>query len=251
MPDAWNRKEKPLRARLIESAEIAPNVRHFLFDVPDRDAFSFAPGQWVSLSAVLEGEEITRAYSLASAPSGDNRFELCLNRVEGGRFSPFLFDLKPGDFVDVRDPMGDFVLRDPVRETVFVATGTGVAPFRSMLHARLKHAHMKHARPKQDAPPFTLLLGVRYEQDLLYRQEFETMARDDPQFRFLPTLTRPEPGWTGRAGRVQTHLTELLGERRDLDVFVCGMRAMVDDVRRILKEMGFDRKQIRYERYDV
>ena len=244
MPDGWTRKEKKVRARLIESAEIAPNVRHFVFDAPGCEAFAFVPGQWVSLSAVLGGHEITRAYSIASAPSGGNRFELCLNRVEGGMFSPYLFALSPGDSIDVRAPMGDFVLRDPLRETIFVATGTGVAPFRSMLHARL------NPQLNNNSPPLTLLLGVRYERDLLYRQEFETMARQYSQFRFRPTLTRPEPGWAGATGRVQTHLAEVLRERRDLDVFLCGMRAMVDDLRRILKEMGFDRKQIRYERYD-
>ncbi len=240
MPAAWMRKERKVRARLIESVEIAPEVRHFVFEVPEMETFAFAPGQWVSLSAVPEGHEITRAYSIASEPSRSNRFELCLNRVAEGACSPHLFELHPGDSVDVRGPMGDFVLRDSPRETILIATGTGVAPFRSMLRARLN----------EDSLPFTLVLGVRYERDLLYRQEFENMARQYSRFRFLPTLTRPEPGWTGHTGRVQTHLSEVLGERRDLDVFLCGMRAMVDDLRRILKEMGFDRKQIRYERYD-
>jgi len=229
-----------VRASLIESAEIAPAVRHFVFEVQDVSAFEFVPGQWVSLSAEFEGKEITRAYSIASAPSRGNRFELCLNRVEHGALSPHLFALHPGETVEVREPMGDFVLRQPPRESVLIATGTGVAPFRSMLQARLSEATL----------PFTLLLGVRYEEDLLYRAEFEDMERQYPQFRFLPTLTRPGPGWTGLTGRVQTHLTTVLGQRRDLDVFLCGMRAMVDDLRRILKEMGFDRKQIRYERYD-
>jgi len=229
-----------VQAKLIESWEIAPSVRNFVFEALGGTPFVFRPGQWVSLTALLEGREITRAYSIASAPSRGNRFELCLNRVDHGVFSPHLFDLHPGDVVEMREPMGDFVLREPLREAVFIATGTGVAPFRAMLQACLT----------PDSSPVTLLLGVRYERDMLYRAEFEDMARRNGQFQFIPTLTQPDANWSGRTGRVQAHLAEILGSRRDLDVYLCGMRAMVDDVRRILKEMGFDRRQIRYERYD-
>src|SRR5260370_30343274 len=96
----------------------------------------------------------------------------------------------------------------------------------------------------------TLLFGVRYECSLLYRKDFEQMAREHSNFRFWPTLSRPEPGWTGRAGHVQAHLAEAIGERRDVNVFICGLAAMVDDVRSILKSNGFDRRRIICEKYD-
>jgi NAD(P)H-flavin reductase len=91
---------------------------------------------------------------------------------------------------------------------------------------------------------------VRHESHLLYREDFEQMAREYPQFHFWPTLTQPGPDWTGRAGRVQRHLVEAIGGRSDIDIYLCGLQPMVDDVRQILKAMGFDRKQIRYEKYD-
>jgi CDP-4-dehydro-6-deoxyglucose reductase len=229
-----------MRARLIESQEIAPGVRHFLFEAPGVERIDFVPGQFVSLSDAIEGKTITRAYSIASAPAAGNRFELCLNRVGDGAFSPHLFAMIPGDSVDMKPPLGTFVLRQPLRDSLLAATGTGVAPFRSMLKASLA----------KDSPVFTLLLGARYESHLLYREEFEEMARRFPQFRFWPTLTRPGPQWTGRVGRVQAHVAEAVGERRDIDVYLCGLREMVDDLRQILKNMGFDRKQIRYEKYD-
>ena len=213
--------------------DIAPGVRHFFFEAPERVAFT--PGQFVSLSADINGEIITRAYSLASSPCG-NRFELCLNLVEGGAFSPYLFNLNPGDSVEMRPPLGTFMLRQPVRDSVFIATGTGIAPFRAMLPAALKEASI------------TLIFGVRHESHLLYRTEFE--AINHPRFRFWPTLTRPGDKWTGRAGRVQNHLTEAIAGRADLDFYLCGMKAMVDGVRAILKNTGFDRKQIRSEKYD-
>jgi CDP-4-dehydro-6-deoxyglucose reductase len=229
-----------MRARLIESVEIAPDVRHFVFEAPEVERVEFMPGQFVSFTDTVRGKKITRAYSIASAPSGTNRFELCLNLVTEGIFSPHLFAMKPGDAVDMLPPLGQFVLRHPDRDSILIATGTGIAPFRSILRAHLI----------ETSPSFTLLFGVRYEHSLMYRGEFEELARRFSTFRFWPTLTRPDPEWKGRTGRVQAHLKTAIGERRDVDVFLCGLRAMVDDVRNILKEMGFDRRQILYEKYD-
>jgi CDP-4-dehydro-6-deoxyglucose reductase len=104
------------------------------------------------------------------------------------------------------------------------------------------------ARPS--AKQLTLLFGVRHENTIYYRDHFEALAGQYPSFRFWPTLSRAEPSWTGHTGHVQSHLLEAIGDRRDLDVFICGLKAMVDDVRAILKELGFDRKQIVFEKYD-
>lgn len=227
-------------ARLLESREIAPQVRHFVFDVPEVERLSFVPGQFVSLRADLENQEITRAYSIASPPDG-NCFELCLNLVEDGLFSPHLFELSPGDSVEMAGPLGTFTLRQPVGDCVFVATGTGIAPFRSMLYEQLRHDLSNR---------FTLLFGVRHEYGVLYRSEFEALAKRHPNFRFWPALSRPTAAWTGRVGHVQTHLVEAVGDRRDLTVYVCGLKAMVDDVRSMLKQLGFERRRIVYEKYD-
>ncbi|MBI4875431.1 MAG: oxidoreductase [Acidobacteria bacterium] len=229
-----------MQARLLGWRDIGPEVRHFDFDVPSLERFEFAPGQFVSLSGDRDGRKITRAYSIASPPKG-NRFELCLNRVQEGVFSPHLFELEPGDVVQAKGPFGAFTLRTPVRDTLFVATGTGIAPFRSILRSRL---------PEDSENRFTLLLGVRFETGLLYREEFDQLERRHLNFRFLATLTRPENAWSGLRGRVQEHLTPALAGRRDVDVYICGLNEMVKDVRRQLGEMGFDRKQVLYERYD-
>lgn len=229
-----------MQARLVSSHELAEGVRHFVFEVPDVERLEFAPGQFVSLMHEINGNTITRAYSLASAPSGSNRFELCLNCVDDGHLSPYLFAMQPGGDITMGAPLGTFVIRQPPRDSILIATGTGITPFRSYLQAYLP----------QGSPGFTLLFGVRYESHLLYREEFEAMIRKYPQFRFWPTLSRPGEAWTGRAGHVQVHLKEAIGERRDLDFYICGLKPMVDDVRAMLKGMGFDRKQIRYEKYD-
>src|SRR5690348_16051372 len=121
-----------MQAILIESEERAPGLRHFVFEA-EGGPLHFAPGQFVSFSHEIGGREITRAYSIASAPNGSPRFDLCLNLVEDGHFSPHLFAMQPGDRVEMREPLGLFTLRRPEREALFIATGTGIAPFRAML----------------------------------------------------------------------------------------------------------------------
>ncbi|MBE0658019.1 MAG: oxidoreductase, partial [Bryobacteraceae bacterium] len=215
-------------------------VRHFTFEVPDLPALDFTPGQWVSISEIVREKKTTRAYSLASAPHG-NRFELCLNRVKEGLFSPWLFKLTPGESIAIKGPLGSFVPKSPFAESVLIATGTGIAPFRSFLQAPVV-LDSRH--------PVTLLLGARYEESLLYRAEFEDLERTRPGFRFLPTTTRPSPSWQGYTGRVQAHIDSIIGSRTDLDVYICGLRAMVDEVRSLLAGRGFEKGRVIYEKYD-
>ncbi len=228
-----------MNARLIESTDIGDEVRHFVFEAEAPD-FNFIPGQFVSLSDLVGGKKVTRAYSIASPPDG-TLFELCLNRVKEGHLSPRLFELQVGETIEMRAPLGYFVLRTPPADSVMVATGTGIAPFRSILKTHLA-----------DHPGyrFTLIFGVRYERNLLYREEFEHLAAQHPHFQFWPTLSRSDDRWKGRGGHVQAHLAEAIGDRRDMDIYICGLKAMVDDVRGRLKELAFDRKHVIYEKYD-
>jgi ferredoxin-NADP reductase len=229
-----------MKATVLKFHDIAPEVRHFVFEVPAVQQIHFKPGQFVSFSETINGKKITRPYSIVSPPDG-NRFELCLNLVHEGVFTPHLFEMKPGDTIETSAPLGFFVIRDPAKEAVFIATGTGIAPFRAMAPDYLSHPHAKQ---------LTLIFGVRHEHTIYYRDDFEALAREHSNFHFWPTLSRPEPSWNGRTGHVQTHLLEAIPGRRDLDIYICGLKAMVDDVRAILKGLGFDRKQIIFEKYD-
>jgi ferredoxin-NADP reductase len=228
-----------MKARLVGSRELAPQTRHFEFESPEWNA-SFVPGQFVSVTALVGDDEITRAYSIVSPPGG-HRFALCANLVQEGHLSPVLFALEPGDEIDFKGPYGAFILRRPVSDSIFVATGTGIAPFRTMLLAKLSEHPDRH---------FTLVFGVRYEHGLLYDHEFRELAGRHDNFEYRPTLTRPPDTWTGLTGRIQQHTFDALADRRDVDIYICGLREMVDDLRLKLKEIGVDRKRIIYEKYD-
>ena len=234
---------KTTQARLVERTEIAPEVLHFVFEASDLSYLMFVPGQFIALSDLIGERKITRAYSIASEPFGNNRYELCINLVHEGKFTPRLFQLAPGDTITMNLPLGGFILREPVRDSVMIATGTGIAPFRSMLRARL-------AAEGAESPRFDLIFGVRHEPHLYYRAEFEEMARKHPRFHFYPTLTRPHPEWQGHSGRVQTLLDDVIAGRLDIDIYLCGLKEMVNEVRKILYDRGFDKSQVRYERYD-
>ncbi len=226
-----------MKARFIASRQLAHNTRHFDFEALDWNA-AFVPGQFLSLTA----NEITRAYSIASPPSPETRiFSLCANLVPEGRFSPWLFNLQPDDEIEFKGPYGAFIPRRPIADSIFVATGTGIAPFRSMLHTVLRE------HPETN---FHLIFGVRYRDTLLYHDELLQLATQHPNFHYHPTLTRPADDWPGLTGRVQPHVLQTLGERRDIDIYICGMKEMVDDLRIQLKALGLDRKRIIYEKYD-
>lgn len=228
-----------MKARLVSKRELTPGTAHFEF-VCDEWTGRFEPGQFVSLTHTLDGNKVTRAYSIASRP-GDAGLALCANCVEGGRFTPFLFSLTPGEEIEFTGPWGGFTLRKPASDSVLVTTGTGIAPFRPMLAAAL---------PAWPDRQFTLIFGAPNEDGLLYDAEFRALSAAHANFTYLPALTNPCGEWTGLTGRVQAHAVAAVGERRDMDVYLCGMREMVDDLRGQFKAMGFDRKRIVYERYD-
>jgi len=244
-------------ARLLRSVPLSEFTKHIEFEVQGAPWFGFVAGQWLSVKAnTPEGEEITRAYSIASAPSENVRFAFCLNRVQDGYMSNYLCDLGKGAEISFQGPFGDFILRPPLRDTLMIATGTGIAPFRSMLEG-LFESENGSSVGRAGAPvaplqqvQFWLLFGARYEQDIYYRAEFERLAAEHSNFHFLPTLSRGGPEWPGLRGYVQEHLREMVGTRTDMQAYICGLDKMVSANRELLKSLGWDRKSIRYEKYD-
>jgi ferredoxin-NADP reductase len=244
-------------ARLLRSVPLSEFTKHLEFEVQGAPRFGFVAGQWLSVKgSTPEGEEITRAYSIASAPSENGRFAFCLNRVQDGFMSNHLCDLGEGAEISFQGPFGDFILRPPLRDTLMIATGTGIAPFRSMLEGMFESGNRGLGGPAGapvapfHQPQFWLLFGARYEQDIYYREECERLAAEHSNFHFMPTLSRGGPEWKGLRGYVQEHVREIVGSRTDMQAYICGLDKMVSANRELLKSLGWDRKSIRYEKYD-
>ena len=217
-------------------------TKHFEFQMGNGHRFEYRPGQFISLEMGSNGKKFRRHYSIASAPRTDNGFDLCLNILPAGKASSRLFDLAPGDAVRFTGPFGFFTLREPADPvSAFIATGTGIAPIRAMLQQLYR---------KPQSSEVWLIFGVRSEGDILYREEFEKLAQENSNFHFIPTLSRPDAGWTGHKGYVQQHIAKVLANKKGLHAYICGLRKMVNDVSHELRALGYDSKSLSFEKYD-
>lgn len=230
------------RARVVDARALSPSVVGLQLAL-EGEPFTFRAGQWLHLHVPTPTGLEKRAYSIASPPARWP-IEVAITHVPQGAVSPLLCALTPGSELACDGPHG-FFTRDgeaAVAPSLFVGTGTGLCPLRSMLGELLEDpAH----------PPLTLLFGVRTQADILWRAELEAWAARDPRFRFEVTLSRPDAAWTGRVGYVQNHVAELAQALGAPHVFICGLSPMVSAVRALCKStLGYDRKRIHGERYD-
>ncbi len=228
----------------------ATQTKHMEFEVQELDRFDFAAGQFVSMTAPKEGKTMTRAYSIASGPRHNRHFDLCLNRVQDGFFSNLLCDMKVGDAVSFHGPHGNFVLRNPLRDSLFIATGTGIAPMRGFIEWLFGET------PKHEDREIHLVYGTRYATDIYYQDYFSEIAAKNPNFHYVVTLSRAEEHWKGHRGYVQERVREIIlarpeAARKSMDAYICGLNNMVSANRKMLQEeMGWEKKQIFFERYD-
>ncbi|MGH9430998.1 MAG: ferredoxin--NADP reductase [Terriglobia bacterium] len=230
------------RAALQKVWESSDRTKHLELEIANGCTFHFAAGQFISIHMDWNGNRYARAYSIASALRPDRRFELCMRETADDPATAWLNELQEGDSIEFAGPFGYFKLRQPPDAVSgFVATGTGIAPIRAMI----QQLHVRAA-----AGEAWLIFGVRHEEDILYREEFEALERENPNFHFVPTLSRAEAGWAGHRGYVQAHVEKYLAGKRGLHIYVCGAPQMVNEVRRLLASMGYAREAVSYEKYE-
>jgi len=235
-----------MTAQLTNSVWLSPQTRHLEFRVAGVGEFRFTPGQFLSIKQPKpDGKIHTRAYSIASPPRPEATFDLCLNRVQDGFLSNWLCDLEVGASIQFHGPHGLFVMREPRADAIFIATGTGIAPIRSMLQWLFADPRRNHQHE------YWLVFGTRYEHSLYYREEFEEVEHRNPNFHYIPTLSRCGDRWQGRRGYVQDHVRQIVAGRKAGEAYICGLHQMVNANREMLKdEFGWQQRQIIFERYD-
>lgn len=225
-------------AVLKDSRDVSPTNKLLAFERPA--TFTFLPGQYVFIEIPKPEGKIVRAYSIASTPEGPF-LEFCVTLVPGGPGSTALHEAKPGDSFLMKGPVGKFVLKKSKNHLIFFATGSGVSPFRSMI---------AHALGEGWENEMTLVFGVRYEEDIVFRKEWEALEKKHKNFRFIPTVSRGADSWKGERGYVQTKLDLLGADKTASDAYICGLSKMVMEAKDALIKADFPEECIHFERYD-
>jgi len=220
------------RATVCRIQDLTHDVRELDLRLAAPPTITFKAGQFISFEVGRNEKQqtIIRPYSIASPPSRPDVLTLLFNLVPGGPGSTYLFSLKEGEETQFKGPAGSFRLRDdPARDHLFVATGTGIAPIRSMLLALFE---------RETAGSVTLYWGLRSQPDRYYQDELAAWAHAHPRFSIVTTLSRPEDGWQGERGRVTRLVDERIGSVKNLAVYLCGNSGMIQDVTGILQKKG-------------
>lgn len=220
------------------------NTRRYWISIPELDRFDFKAGQFVTLEFPIHEKPARRwrSYSIASPPNGTNEIELVIVLLEGGAGTTWLFNnAKEGDEIPIRGPQGVFTLPDQIDEDIFlICTGTGIAPFRSML---------KNIRDT-GAPAYKniyLIYGTRTRKDFLYHDDMMQLEKDLKNFHYIPTLSREK--WEGRTGYVHPVYEELIKEKQPAHFYLCGWKEMISEAKERITALGYERKMIHQELY--
>ncbi|RLJ70905.1 ferredoxin-NADP reductase [Hydrogenivirga caldilitoris] len=233
-------------APVVEVIEETPTTKTLVFDLRGQE-FDFYPGQYVMLKVPYPptGEELKRAYSIASSPLKKDRLELTVKRKEGGKASVFLTtEVKEGDRFYIKGPYGRFYWTEELStRIVLIGAGSGIVPLMSILRY-IRDKELKNVRA-------TLLVSYTSYEEIIYRKELQDLSRHS-NIKVRVTLTRSAPDhWDGLKGRIDAN--KITNEVEDIPAnlyYICGPPLFVDDMKALLLELGVDRKQIKTERYD-
>lgn len=222
---------RPFRAKVQQIRHLTPDIREVTLEMIQPSSLPFQAGQSIAVVVpdTTSPAPVLRYFSIASPPCCLTHVVLLLNSQDRGKGSAYLLAQNIDAEVQIFGPYGAFTLQhEPERELLFVGTGTGVAPLWSMMATLLEGAFTRQMR---------LLWGLRSEVDRYYLQELEAWTTQYHNFSYILTLSKPSTTWHGKKGRV----TDLLQELTTVDqmaAYVCGNRAMVNEVSSLLNARG-------------
>jgi CDP-4-dehydro-6-deoxyglucose reductase, E3 len=213
-----------LPCRVQQLTKVAEDVVIVQLKLPANERLQFLAGQYIDF--LLKGGE-RRSFSMANPPHADELIELHIRHVPGGNFTDHVFGkMKERDILRFEGPLGSFFLReDSTKPIVFVASGTGFAPIKSIIESAL---HRKVERP------MTLYWGCRRPKDLYLNALAERWALEQPGFRYVPVVSEAvaQDAWSGRSGFVHRAVMQDFPDLSGYQVYACGVPAMVDAARK-------------------
>jgi cytochrome P450/NAD(P)H-flavin reductase/ferredoxin len=224
--------------RIIACHRASDSTIAFSVELENRTDLSFLPGQYVNIR--VPGTDQTRSYSFSSGPS-EPHLSFLVRNVRQGAMSTWLCEsAKAGDPIEFRGPMGSFYLRPIERPVLFLAGGTGLAPFLSMLD--------KIVEDGGSAFPIHMILGVNNDEDLVGIDRLETYAQRLPNFTYACTVASPDSAHPHK-GYVTHHILPSQLNDGDVDVYLCGPPPMVDAVRNYLSSEALTPRNFYYEKF--
>lgn len=231
---------------ILQAAEmIAPGVRHLAFTRADGEAFSFIPGQFITVHIDTDTGMARRSYSVGSILGKTPFIEIAVSYVEGGLATQLFANMQIGDAINVTGPFGRLILRDEQPKRYFlVATGTGITPYRAML------AELEQRLAAQPELSINVLFGTRTREELLYAQDFLEFAEQHDRFKYFACYSRVNPeAEFERQGYVQNILDEFSLDPINDIFYLCGNPNMIDATFAKLTELGFPSQNVRREKY--
>jgi len=236
------------KSKILNTINLTSSVKHLTLSIPEN--FSFYPGQFISLILNKDDRQIKRPYSISSKP-GLNSVDLCIKIVKNGLLTPIIDNLKKWEEVDVLGPMGDFIIKDLSKDLVFISTGTGIGPFRSMIYELLEN-NKNNFKNK-----VILLTGYRFKEDILYNNEFKELQNKYKNFSYYTVLSKTSSNEDAEKlksldnsynGYVQGLVKKNLFP--NTHYYICGLKEMVNSVKELLEQQGIPKENIFFERYD-
>lgn len=233
-------KPQQMKAKLADKQVLNEKFTQFDFELVEPHQMEFDAGQYVSITVDEHGDR--RSYSICSTPDIKHGFELLVDLSPQGVGSKFLESLEFGDEVDVMGPLGRFTLKEGGNEEqiIFVATGSGIAPFRSMVLELLQE--------KGETRPITLYWGMRYVEELFWQNDFQDLAEEYENFSFHPVISKAIEEWPLCRGRV-TDCLRVHEVPVNAAYYLCGNAAMIEDVNGLLQEKGVVKENVHFEKF--
>jgi CDP-4-dehydro-6-deoxyglucose reductase len=240
-------------SNIVRIEHESSTTRRFWLKVDEAEKFEFKAGQFITMDLPIgdRRQKRWRSYSIANAPDGTNVIEFCIVHLEGGNASGYFFnEVNIGTSIKFKGPDGNFVLPETIEnDLVFICTGTGIAPFRSMIQDIFHH--------KKPHKNIHLIFGTRYKDGILYQKELEDLVTHMPEFHYAVALSRednlPVNGqlFELQKGYVhQIYLEKFKEKRPDVHFYLCGWTQMVDEaIENLIVDLGYDRTQVKYELY--
>ncbi|MFZ4542566.1 MAG: ferredoxin--NADP reductase [Saprospiraceae bacterium] len=234
-----------LQGKVVNILQESPSVKRFFIEIPAVNCFNFKAGQFVTFDLPVGEKRLQRwrSYSIANAPNNGNVIELCIVKVEMGLASTYFFQkVAIGTILKFKGPEGTFCLPEIVdHDTVMICTGTGVAPFRSIINDVLDKGFVINLH---------LIFGCRTVADILYRAEFEELARKNVNFTYDVCLSREKVADLYFGYVHDVYMSKYKDAKANTRFYICGWNKMIDEtVENLIVKMGCSRSQVLYELY--